>query len=1726
MQKKQVISRRNFIKSGTILSASTVLAADPCMLFLASVFNASPEKLAAQAFACELFRAKDLLQLKFFFFNAKLTAYNTVIKEVSTRPLFIYCQIPPQHVGEELLLSPFTSRNEATRKKSFLSGHTWLAFWLLQSNSTGFPLTPDSLLDWEQHFELVTLDSFAVKAEGKDQNENTSVTFTGYNESLPEIKEQFKKFGKLNQDLKLQNKWQKGDEDWPITTFEVPYKLFLSPIAEPNEEGKRIFGQHAFRKSNKIVDLVPQNYKEDGKIVKIYNPWNNELIFRTYDNRELNPRFKVVHYLCQDNYDKGLELLPAPIHRDELHGLTMRTEPDRDVIAETFRFSALGSTANLRYKNDNPTKDYSTVAWEQKIVEARDNYVSVTFRAIDVFTGLKLNISIIAERAYKLGVSYLPKLYYVSYAENEKNFQNPITISKVPFVKIIPKTKGAYFTINPIPENAGGNQLNTKGYVVAKSKITIGPSIDCDEVIPFDYIGVDKDGNEHNFKSKIIFIPAETYQLVDGTYKYEIGGKPVHIYQTAGEPISIEHIGLLNPSKREGFTGQKERCPPISDATEYTYRMIKSFSIKTDIDNLLNAIRGHVLHESNASCYEQTVLGEVSYASLNLLKKKNISRKIISNGEEAVVKEVRPDSKAASFETDKLLLFSVSGELVDGEDNYLNEFPLIPKLVHSNVVISQINQIEGRNVYRKVKFADDYTNHNYEIDQENENNKVRLLFKLVDEPENFFSKNYKSAGALVNPGIDIKYISVLDQGITYNDTHNAKLVSNKSIDAASNFSSSSIFQNLDAKILGIPLLAILEDVLPVEDLPVFSYLKDAQETVKQLDNLVDEYKKEFEKYKDLYNSYVAEAERWKDTLGNLDETIGSLNKDMLRSWVEGFVQESGVKDLYNAQKEALDALEKEYKDYTDKVLIPVMHKAYDFLDRIKVKEFTERILNGKATYDELLKLYEDLDKVNKEKTDKVIYVKELVKIYIIQQVQDIALNDNYDFLGSLLFCNKLAAQISEKYIAYHNALTEGLQEAALFYRDQVALLASVVYRSIEDKKKFISQEIKQALKAVNLEGLDSYILVYSQLTKMYENYKQLMGQCKAEYYKEIYRNKLGIAELPTVYLSAIEKKLIGQLKTEAYELTIPTEAPEALKKAFSQLKNEYNKINEFESWLSNYHQFGQALERQIHTALQLYEETILKKIDFGYSDLIAKIADAKGQLLFYEERIKNFVQDIIDDFESQIKEKERAVVDNLKGSKEYNEAVNAIAGFQKMVKKLKEYSKQSLDYTYSTKKFKSASLGVIEFIPESNTELDVKVNYQLEFKIDPFKTPALEKQTYITSSSLSNFRIGLMQFLYIDFERVKFVTGSDVKDEFVVAIRDVQFAGMLSFVQAFQEFLKSIDNKLVFDINSSGVSVGYGFAIPDFPAGYFNFFNLSFSGLLTLPFDPKKSLQLKFGLGSELSKFGITVCGIFGGQGYFNIIAETGRGIIGMEMALEFGAIFNLNVGFIANGTAYLVGGIYIRTYNGTFLLKGYILCVGRFNIIGLFSANLSFYLGLEYDGDVLSGSCHVTASKKFSRFFEISVTVRMDKTISGAKKEGKNAEQNKIASRLVDDQIIFEDTNLSTDFYAVENPYLILTVPSTYKNITTEIVYKNGATQNIKTAKSLRYSESEESAVVHINVDKSDIKDSGAYSMIIKDGGLPIYEGDFNVIYPADNTSKMAAENLVNASNYYESYF
>ncbi len=61
--------------------------------------------------------------------------------------------------------------------------------------------------------------------------------------------------------------------------------------------------------------------------------------------------------------------------------------------------------------------------------------------------------------------------------------------------------------------------------------------------------------------------------------------------------------------------------------------------------------------------------------------------------------------------------------------------------------------------------------------------------------------------------------------------------------------------------------------------------------------------------------------------------------------------------------------------------------------------------------------------------------------------------------------------------------------------------------------------------------------------------------------------------------------------------------------------------------------------------------------------------------------------------------------------------------------------------------------------------------------------------------------------------------------------------------------------------------------------------------------------------------------------------------------------------------------------------------------MLGIFSAIVTFYLGLEGNSDVLYGQCVATVTKRFSRFFTLSVKCRMKKRIKGGDKQSSQSQ-------------------------------------------------------------------------------------------------------------------------------------
>ncbi len=1605
------ISRLSFIRLGTIFGAGTFVESVPGMAEIAKFLGISPAVVPDISFSCELFRAADLLHFRYFFYNAKLDC-GRIKKVLRGSPVFAYIQLPSQHVGEQLLTDPFnyTDRTKFKKLESFLSGNSFLAFRTFKKE-VDIEFTCEELLEWVNNFSLVTLDDFVPASKPYRQ---------GYKQGLSMVKKAMDdrrnippSEGETDRRIVwLDNMLNDKNVSWPLTSFEVPYKMMLSPIAEPHEfvEGtddyKRKSGEHLFAFSNKL------RCEFFGKNFCIVRPWENKLIFRTNENTELLPRFKVVQWMCQEGVDNdnGKELLPSPLNRCELHNLTMLPEFDRDVWSELFQISSLGVNTDLFYKNDNPLK-FSLVAWEQRIRYARDNFVSVTYRAVDHFTGLKLKVSIIAERDYKHDVSFLPKLYFVTYAEEYKIYDEPVVISNIHCTKITPLVKGAYFFPTKVP---GLTLHKVNAYAVDNQIAEHLGGFDCNRLLDFEYLCADKKGEAIKMKMKMIFIPAETYKLLSGIYNYckEKGGTVPYNHRT-NPSVNIEHIGQLNPSKLVGHDGKnpcncetpnpKNPCTGVPDV--YTFEIGKTFSVakKNDLQATLTVVNKHV--KDHKLCYESKVDSEITYGKIEGLK--------VNEKQDAVKK----DAANATFPTRSVLLgeSQINDKLYIEpylSDNYLARFPIIPGLMSADIIISQIDQIEGRSVYRTVSYAEKYREGDREIDVYNDENLAKLLFKLDTQLGNFFADNYKSSGAVVNPGIEITHVSVFDQGITYNDEVNkvAKAFSGpqrKSVAALAppqplltNVPSISVFKPLKAEILGVSILDIIDDILPINDLPIFSVIQQTNDTIEKINATIAEYAGIVNEWKARYDEARQLVETIPTQIKLLESSIKGYLNGELKKWLDAIIGRIADMDYYGKLKEKVDVYKRYKTELLEAVWKGVIAKNANI--EAKIKAFVDN-----PAKDSLVILLKEIK--NEVEPLTLSRYKEAIKIYVVRKVTDA---EAYRQVQKQLVA--LEKEIDAEYRAAYNAAIEGVMEAQVFINKYVEEQAALLEKQVNETLANIQSEFSAFLKKKGIKLED--IVMVCQLISTFEQYANIYKNLKAGNYEQIAKD-FGIS-MPQDVIDEVKNTLKEQLKKEVKELVenITRSLPLPDQKPYLQFRDELNKqLDDYQNAFDHCQEIVRSinvekvLERYLRATIENLEE--YKAAKKALDENIQKFEKAKKE-------IEAFGRDFIGRIKEELEKKKRELINEVKGSEAYNAIVTAINELEKIKRKISEIAHQRLNYTFSTGKFRNASLGVISFSPNQSsgkTSLSVHVVYDVEFDISRLdRAPTIKKQSFLTETTLNSFKLGFLQLIFVEFEKVSFVTGSDVKDDFQVKIKNVEFGGPLNFVEAFKSFLQSIDRNLVFSIDASGARIGYGFPLPDITAGYFNFFNFSITALLTLPFNPAKSLQLNFGLGSELNKFGITVCGIFGGQGYFNIIVEPKRGVVGMILVLEFGAIFNLNIG-VAWGTAYLVAGIYIKRYNGNVEMRGYILCVGRFNVIGLFSASLSFYMGLEGNSHVMVGKCEVIASHRFTRWFEISVSCGYEKTIKGAKSE-QNSAGNSRYVYLGDDMLLTNEMTNLTD--------------------------------------------------------------------------------------------------------------
>ncbi|MEN4040749.1 MAG: hypothetical protein ROW39_00275 [Anaerolineaceae bacterium] len=266
-----------------------------------------------------------------------------------------------------------------------------------------------------------------------------------------------------------------------------------------------------------------------------------------------------------------------------------------------------------------------------------------------------------------------------------------------------------------------------------------------------------------------------------------------------------------------------------------------------------------------------------------------------------------------------------------------------------------------------------------------------------------------------------------------------------------------------------------------------------------------------------------------------------------------------------------------------------------------------------------------------------------------------------------------------------------------------------------------------------------------------------------------------------------------------------------------------------------------------------------------------------------------------------------------------------------------------------------------------------------KFRIEP---------SFSISCVMENFSIDLLgnlqSFIVIRFEKIAFVTTSQKKPDVDVKLGEIEFVGVLSFVQALRELipLDGFSDPPSVNITTEGISAGFSLALPNIAFGVFSLQNLSLGAGFSVPF-VDKPLSVRFNFCERHAPFLLTVS-LFGGGGFFAITVDP-RDVQILEAAFEFGASVSVNFG-VASGGVEVMAGIYYAIKEGNASLTGYFRMGGHLSVLGIISVSIELYLELRYEFS--TGKCvgkAVLTIEVEVFLFSISVSITCERKFAGS---------------------------------------------------------------------------------------------------------------------------------------------
>lgn len=254
-------------------------------------------------------------------------------------------------------------------------------------------------------------------------------------------------------------------------------------------------------------------------------------------------------------------------------------------------------------------------------------------------------------------------------------------------------------------------------------------------------------------------------------------------------------------------------------------------------------------------------------------------------------------------------------------------------------------------------------------------------------------------------------------------------------------------------------------------------------------------------------------------------------------------------------------------------------------------------------------------------------------------------------------------------------------------------------------------------------------------------------------------------------------------------------------------------------------------------------------------------------------------------------------------------------------------------------------------------------------------------------AELKDFTLHLLPgapLVRIPFDHLSFKAGSSGKTDVDVVMHEIEFVGVLSFVEKLKDLIPfdGFSDPPFLEVSSAGVTAGFTLELPSVAIGVFNLANISLGADVNVPF-LGKSVSIGFDFCKRERPFTLTVM-MIGGGGWFGIRLSP-DGLDVMELGLEAGACLAIDLG-VASGSVSIMVGIYMRLEGDTGSLAGYLRIRGEVDVLGLISASIELYLELRYEFDTgkMVGKASLTVEVKVF-VFSGSVKIEVERKLAGS---------------------------------------------------------------------------------------------------------------------------------------------